>query len=77
MLAHGIGLKLGWQLAAHSQSLLHPPMPAFFVDRTNFRSKVLWVGWCHYHLMDWVLITDSCSICNMLDKQTQGPQFDA
>jgi hypothetical protein len=23
-------------------------LPTFFVDRTNFGSKVLWVGWCPY-----------------------------
>jgi hypothetical protein len=30
------------------QSLIHPVVPAFLVDRINFGLKVLWVGWCLY-----------------------------
>jgi hypothetical protein len=42
VLAHGMGLKLGW--LSVGLSLLHPPIPAFLIDRINFGLKVLWVG---------------------------------
>jgi hypothetical protein len=25
------------------------PIPVFCIDRINYRTKVLWVGWCLYH----------------------------
>ena len=40
------GLVISWPFP---QSLFHPPSLHFFVDRINFRSKVMWVGWYPYH----------------------------
>ena len=48
MLAHGMGLKLGWLLVGQSLSLCSSPVPIFLVDRINFGLKFLWVGWCLY-----------------------------
>ena len=46
MLAHDVGLQvgsvIGWPFLQCLSILF------FFVDRTNFGSKVLWVGWCLY-----------------------------
>ena len=39
-----VGSIIGW---TSSQSLLHLVL-AFLIDRTNFGSKVLWMGWCPY-----------------------------
>ena len=49
MLAHGISIKLGQLLWGHFLSLCCIFVPAFLVNRTNFGSKVLWVGWHPYH----------------------------
>jgi hypothetical protein len=43
-----MGLKLGHLLVVHSFSLCSIFVPIFLLDRTNFGSKVLWVGWCPY-----------------------------
>ena len=42
-------LKLGWFLVGQSLSLCSIFTPPFLVDRINFGSEVLWVGWCPYH----------------------------
>jgi hypothetical protein len=41
MLAHGMGLKLGWLLGGHSFSLCSIFAPAFLLDLKNFGSKFL------------------------------------
>ena len=48
MFAHGIGLKLGWLSVGYSLSLCYIFVPALLFKRTNFGSKVLWVGWYPY-----------------------------
>ena len=45
MFVHGMSLKLGQSLVAHSFSLCFIFLPALLVDRTNFGSKICgWVG---------------------------------
>ena len=58
-----IELVNGWPLL---QSLIHPSVPAFLVDRIKFESKVLWVGWylyCSTRVPAWLReVTSSGSI---------------
>jgi len=48
MLAHWMGFKLGWLFVGYSFSVFSFLTLHFFLDRTNLRSKVLWVHWCPY-----------------------------
>jgi hypothetical protein len=48
VLAHGVGLKLGWLLFGHSLNLWSIPVFVFLVDRISYGLKFLWVGWCPY-----------------------------
>ena len=43
-----MGLKLGLSLDGLCFSLCSIFVPVFLLDRTNFVSKVWWVGWCSY-----------------------------
>ena len=48
MLVHRVSFKLGCLLVGHSFSLCSIFVPVLLLDRTNFGSEVLWVGWCPY-----------------------------
>jgi hypothetical protein len=48
MLAYGMGLKLRWLIVDCSLTLFSIFVLSFFVDRTHFESKGLWLGGCPY-----------------------------
>jgi hypothetical protein len=48
LVANGMVLKLGQSLVSHSLTLRNIFVPEPLVDKTNFVSKVLWMGWCPY-----------------------------
>ena len=46
MLVYGMSFELGWLLVGHFFSLCS--VPTSILDKANFGSKVLWVGWYPY-----------------------------
>ena len=44
--SHGMGLKLEQSWADRSLKFCSIFTPAYFVDRIDYRSKILWLGWC-------------------------------
>jgi hypothetical protein len=55
--AHGMDPKLGSSLLSHLFSLCIIFVPAFLLDRNNFGSKILKVGWCSHLSMKSCLTT--------------------
>ena len=66
---HKMGLKMYQLLVGHSFSLISIFVCVFLLDRTNFGSKVLLVGWCtHISTGDpvWLLELDSSGSMSQL-----------